>query len=97
MVLHNKIANQVHSLGEPSLEKQLDHFSNEQYSALKDVLKTYGIYLEALHFDHPDSLLRSHFLIEVSDPDQIELIIDKISECEGVEAVYTKGPSDFPF
>ncbi len=65
----------------------------------EELLKTaanLGVSLEPIHPGAEDPLLISYFTVKVTDPDSVELVVDRLRQCRAVEAAYVKPPDALP-
>jgi hypothetical protein len=83
----------------PEVARALQHRGPPSAES-EDLLKTaasLGVSLELIHPGAEDPTLISYFNVAVSDPNSVELVIDRLRECRAVEAAYVKPPDALPF
>ncbi len=64
--------------------------------ALLRMVETFGLTLEPMHLDSDDPILRSYFIVEVSDRATAQRVMNSLRQSEAVEAAYVKPPDELP-
>jgi hypothetical protein len=80
------VARALQQRGRPSAESE----------ELLQTAASLGVRLEPIHPGTEDPILISYFTVAVSDPDSVELVLDRLRQCRAVEAAYVKPPDALP-